>query len=224
MMSHRIFFFVLLSVAILLAGCASHQLKSYETSGFLGNYANFKVGSEGQPNLVYLNPNRNLRQYDKVLIDHVLVSFNPTSENQGVDPVQLTELTEKFHQALVTALKDRYRIVDKPGEGVLRIRTAITDIEPGSPVANTASTIIPVGAAISIIKKSTTGSNLAVGRASMEIELQDSLSGVRLAAAVDRREGGKKVVTGKWTAIEEAFEYWSHKLGVWLDKEKAQSS
>jgi hypothetical protein len=76
---------------------------------------------------------------------------------------------------------------------------------------------------VSIIKKATTGSNMAVGRASMEIELADSLSGARLAAAIDWREGGKKVVSGKWTAIEEAFENWVQKLRVWLDKEKAKS-
>jgi hypothetical protein len=62
---------------------------------------------------------------------------------------------------------------------------------------------------------------MAVGRASVEIELLDSLSGVRLAAAIDRREGGKKVVSGKWADIEEAFQYWAQKLRGWLDKEKS---
>ena len=222
-MLNRSFMFMFLMSIILLAGCAAQQLTSYETSGFLNNYANFKPGGEGQPNLVYLNPGRDLRPYNKLLIDHVVVYFNPESKNKGVDPVQLVELTRYFHQALVDALKDRYPIVDRPGEGVLRIRTAITDVEPGSPVGGAVSTIVPVGAAISIIKKSTTGSNMAVGRASVEIELVDSLSGVRLAAAIDRREGGKKVVSGKWTAIEEAFEYWAQKLRVWLDKERAKS-
>jgi hypothetical protein len=171
---------------------------------------------------VYLNPGRDLRQYNKMLIDQVIIYFNPESEKRGVDPAQLNELTQYFHQALVNALKDRYPIVDKPGQGVLRIRTAITDVEPGSPVKGAATTIIPVGATVSVIKKATTGSNMAVGRASMEIELLDSLSGVRLAAAIDRREGGKKVVSGKWTAIQEAFEYWAQKLRVWLDKERAK--
>jgi len=172
---------------------------------------------------VYLNPGRDLRPYNKLLVDHVVVYFNPESKNKGVDPVQLAELTRYFHQALVDALKDRYLIVERPGEGVLRIRTAITDVDSGSPVGGAVSTVVPVGATISIIKKSTTGSNMAVGRASMEIELVDSLSGARMAAAIDRREGGKKVVSGKWTAIEEAFEYWGHKLRVWLDKERAKS-
>ncbi len=41
------------------------------------------------------------------------------------------------YQALVDALEGPYKIVDAPGSGVLRIRTAITDIEPGKPVRNT---------------------------------------------------------------------------------------
>lgn len=215
--------FMFLMSVILLAGCAAQQLRSYEMSGFLGNYANFKPGGEGQPNLVYLNPGRDLKKYSKVLINHVVVYFNPESKNREIDPVQLNELTEYFHKALVGALKDRYTIVDRPGEGVLRIRTAITDVEPGKPVAGAATTIVPVGATVSVIKKATTGSNMAVGRASMEIELVDSLSGVRLAAAVDRREGGKKVVSGKWSAIQEAFEYWAQKLRAWLDKETGRT-
>ena len=207
---------------VLVVGCAAQQLKSYEMSGFLKDYTKFKPGQEGQPNLVYFNPNRNLRIYDKVLIDHVVVFFSSESPNKGVAPEQLTELTRYFHKALVDVLKEDYTIVQRPGEGVMRIRTAITDIEPGRPVGGAASTIIPVGAAISIIKKSTTGSHMAVGRASIEMELVDSKTGMRLAAAIDRREGGKQLVTGKWTAIQEAFEYWAHKLKAWLDQEKAK--
>ncbi len=221
-MLNRSFLFILLMSIFLLAGCAAQQLRSYEMSGFLRNYAGFEPGGEGQPNLVYLNPGRDLRKYNKVLINHVVVYFNPQSENREIDPVQLNQLTEYFHQALVDALKDRYPIVDRPGEGVLRIRAAITDVEPGKPVAGAATTVVPVGAAVSLIKKTTTGSNMAVGRASMEIELADSLTGARLAAAVDRLEGGKKVVSGKWSAIEEAFEHWAQKLRVWLDKERAR--
>ena len=188
------------------------------------DYSNFTPGAEGQPNLIYLNPKRDLKTYNKILIDHVVVYFNPDSENKGIDPLQLTELTQHFHQALVDALKDRYQIVEEAGEGVLRIRTAITDVEPGRPVAGFTTSVIPVGQAVSLIKKSTTGSNMAVGRASIEIELVDSLSGMRLAAAIDRREGGKKAFAGKWTAVKEAFVIWAQKLRVFLDKEMAPSS
>jgi len=213
-MSNRFLLLAALATAILLVGCSAHKVKSYETSGFLTNYAGFQVGGENQPNLVYINPNLNLKPYNKILIDHVVVYLNPKSKNKGIAPEQLVELTNHFHKALVKALQDRHTIVSGPGKGVLRIRTAITDLEPGSPITGAMSTIIPVGAAISIIKKATTDSNMAVGRV-------DSLSGVRLAAAIDRREGGKKIISGKWTAIEEAFDYWAKNLSAFLDKQKA---
>ncbi|MBW2466360.1 MAG: DUF3313 family protein [Deltaproteobacteria bacterium] len=103
-MLNRFFLFLLLVCAVTCAGCAAQQLASYETSGFLGSYANFEAGAEDQPNLVYLNPARDLSRYDKVLIDHVVVYFHPESKNRGVDPAQLNELTRYFHQALVHAL------------------------------------------------------------------------------------------------------------------------
>lgn len=204
----------------LLVGCAAHKVTSYETSGFLKSYAGLEEGTKDQPNLVYINPSIDLKSYDKILIDQVVVFFNRQSQNKGVDPEQLLKLTNYFHKALVNELQNRFTIVDKPGEGVLRIRTAITDVEPGHPAGNAVSSVVPVGIAISVIKKTTTDTNMGVGRASMEIEIVDSLSGSRLAAAIDRREGGKKIVSGKWTAIEESFEYWAKKLGVFLTKHK----
>ena len=220
-MFNRLMLFAAFLSLVLLTGCAAQKVTSYETSGFMGSYAGLEVGSESQPNLVYLNPSASFRSYNKILIDHVVIYFNKDSKNKGVDPGELTKLSEYFHKSLVGVLQDRYTIVDQPGDGVLRIRTAITDVVPGKPAANTLSSIIPVGMAIHAIKKSTTGTNLAVGQASMEMELLDSLTGERVAAAIDRREGGKQVISGKWSAIEEAFDHWSKKLRVFLDRQKA---
>jgi hypothetical protein len=216
-MFNRLLLFAAFLSLVLLTGCAAQKVTSYETSGFMGSYAGLKVGSEGQPNLVYLNPSANFKSYNKILIDHVVIYFNKDSKNKGVDPGELARLSEYFHKSLVRELKYQYTIVEQPGEGVLRIRTAITDVVPGKPVANTLSSIIPIGVAINIIKKSTTDTSLAVGQASIEMELLDSLTGERMAAAIDRREGGKQVVSGKWSAIEEAFDNWAKKLHGFLN-------
>lgn len=221
-MRRRILLSVFLGGVILLVGCSAQRITSYETSGFMSNYAGFVPGAEGQPNLIYLAPNLDLSLYNKVLIDHVVVYFNPDSPNKEIAPDQLIQLTDYFHKSLIDALQDRYPIVAQPGPGVLEIRAAITDVEPGKPVGNAASSIIPVGVAVNAIKKSTTGSNIAVGRASVEVELLDSQSGMRLAAAIDRREGGKSVASGKWSAAQEAFDYWTKRLRLFIDKQKAK--
>lgn len=216
--------FLLLTAIVgiaLLTGCSAHKVKDYKTSGFMLNYAGFEVGSEDQPNLVYVNPDASLGVYNKIIIDHIVVYFNREYVDNGIDSEQLAELSDYFNQSLTNALQDRYIIVTQPGEGVLRIRTAITGVVPGKPAANAASSIVPVGVAFSAIKKSTTGNNLAVGQASMEIELMDSLSGQRLAAAIDHREGGKGIVSSKWSATKEAFDHWAKNLRNFLDKQKA---
>lgn len=206
---------------LIISGCTAHRLASDERSGFLGDYSQLVKGKETQPNMVYVNPDLDLRPYDKIMIDHVVVFMNPRSENKGIQPEQLAELTKYFHQALVDALEGRYQIVDAPGPGVLRVRTAITDIEPGKPVRNSMSTVIPVGMAVTVVNKAVNDTNLGVGRASVELELLDSVSNERLAAAIDRREGRKRLVSGKWTDVKKSFDYWAERLSVWLVQQKA---
>jgi hypothetical protein len=205
----------------ILWGCTARRIKSYEESGFLGDYSQLVKGGENKPNLVYVKPGIDLRPYDKVMIDQVVVFMNPHSEHKGIQPDQMMELSKYFHQALTDSFKVRYEIVDGPGPGVLRIRTAITDVEPGRPVANSMSTVIPVGMAASAVNRAVNDSNLGVGRASVEVELLDSVSNERLAAAVDRREGRKRVVSGKWTDIKKAFDYWAERLRTWMEQQNA---
>ena len=166
--------------------------------------------------MVYEKPGLDLSSYKKVMIDHVVIYLNPESEAQAIQPEQMTKLSDHFHKALIASLEDQYQITDQPGPDVMRIRAAISDVEPGHPVAGTMSSIMPIGIVISSATKATTDSNVGVGRAAMEIELVDSVSGDRLAAAVDRREGGKQVGSGKWDDVEEAFEHWAEKLGTYL--------
>jgi hypothetical protein len=206
---------------LIINGCTAHRVTSNEKSGFLGDYSQLVKGNENQPNMVYVNPDLDLRPYNKVMVDHVVVFMNPQSENKGIQPDQLVELTKHFHQALIEALEGPYQIVDAPGPGVLRVRTAITDVEPGKPVRNSMSTVIPVGMAVTVVNKAVNDSNLAVGRASVEVELLDSVSGERLAAAIDRREGRKRVVSGKWTDVKKSFDYWADRLRIWLIQQKA---
>ncbi len=205
----------------MLWGCTARRINSYEESGFLGDYSQLVKGGENKPNLIYVKSGIDLRPYDKVMIDQVVVFINPDSEHKGIQPDQMMELSKYFHQALIDSFKVRYEIAEGPGPGVLRIRTAITDVEPGRPVANSMSTVIPVGMAASAVNRAVNDSNLGVGRASVEVELLDSVSEERLAAAIDRREGRKRVVSSKWTDIKAAFKYWAERMRIWVDQQKA---
>ena len=99
------------------------------------------------------------------------------------------------------------------------MRVAITEVKPSKPLANTMSTIVPVGIVLAGATKATTGDNLGTGEAGTEFEMIDSVTGERLAAAVDRRQGGKGVFRGEWEDTKDAFDYyWAQTFRKRLDE------
>jgi hypothetical protein len=151
------------------------------------------------------------------MFERILVALSDEAEYKGIDPALLTELAEYYQNALFDAVKGGYEIVDQPGPGVLRVRVAITDLKPSKPISNTLSSIIPVGMVVAGATKAASGDNLGTGEAATEIDILDSLTGERLAAAVDRRQGGKSAFRGKWEDTKQAFDYWAKRFRHRLD-------
>jgi hypothetical protein len=73
------------------------------------------------------------------------------------------------------------------------------------------------------VKKVATGTAAFVGKAGVEAEIQDSMSEERLAAAVDRQVGQKRLegVTNTWDDVNQAFDYWSERLRMRLAELRA---
>ena len=208
-----------ISTAIVsMVACSATGMKNVDQSGFLKDYSQLQEGIEGQAALTYIKPGVDFKSYDKMMFERVSVYLSPKSESYEIDPTILKELTDYYQKALVEATKDGYEIVDKPGPGVLWVRVAITDVVASSPTANTMSSIIPVGIVVAGATKATTGDNLGTGEAASEMEILDSVTKERLAAAVDRRQGGKAVFEGKWEDTKEAFDHWAQNFRKRLDK------
>ncbi len=208
----------LLVVTIGLVGCAAGGMKDVKESGFLKNYSQLSPGGEGQAALLYVKPGVNFKKYDKLMFERVSVYMNPTLENRDIDPTILKEMTDYYQNAIFDAVKSGYTIVDKPGPDVLWVRVAITDLAPSHPGANTLSTIIPVGMAVSLATKAVSDDNLGTGEAATEMEALDSMTKERLVAAVDRRQGGKAILRATWTDTKDAFDYWAKRFRERLDQ------
>lgn len=218
-MKKQVVRFGLLSASvIMLAGCAASGMKNVETTGFLGNYSQLQAGVADRAALSYVKPGVDLKKYNKIMFERIVVMLSAQAETKELDPAMLKELTDYYAQALFNAVKDGYEVVDQPGADVLRVRVAITGLKPSKPVANTMSTIIPVGMVVAGATKAVSGDNLGTGEASTEFELLDSMSGERLAAAVDRRQGGKAVFRGKWEDTKDAFDFWAKRFRERLDE------
>lgn len=191
-------------------GCATQ--KKVGPSGFLGDYPRFEKGPEGVENR-YLKKGVDFSKYNKIMMDEVVFFFKNDADYKGIHPSDIIELSEEFHKVFVDTLGDL--LTDTPGPGVARMRLAVTDLEPSSPVAGTVSTVIPVGLAVSLIKKGATGEYVGIGSASAEVEFLDSVSNERIAVGMDKAPGGKLDV-GKLAAAKSAFQFWAKRLQTFM--------
>jgi hypothetical protein len=158
------------------------EAKELKPSGFLEDYSGFTESEETKDFYVKRNPDRNIGEYSKFIIDPITVYFAPRKglskinpKRVGINPKRLAELTAFFEEEIVRTLSENYTVVDEPGEGVLRLKIAVTDVKANMPILNIH------------MYSSTTG--IGLGSASMEGEAVDSATGEQILAVVDSRKG-----------------------------------
>lgn len=203
---------VLGGAVLFLGACstATTQAPSANPSGFLTG--KFYKGKDGQALMVYVDPDAQWRQYDKILIDPVTLWSDAETSNLPKGEAQ--QLQNYLDKSLRRELKKDYTLVDRPGPGVMRLRVAITEAEGSSHVQDTVSA---AGSDSQLSPGSSPiagGTSKFVAAAGIEGELRDAMTNDRLAAAIDRRVGEKslKRESQTWADIENAFDYWSRRL------------
>lgn len=162
---------VLAVAPIWLAGCSTPAAKT----GFLKDYSKLKQHSDIEERYVYINPNMNVGDYSKFIVDPVAVNLSQEGKARETDPEKLAELAQYFHEQIVGQLEQGYRVVKSPGPGVARVRVSISDIKRAIVALN--------------IHPSTKLSGAGLGEAGMEFEMVDSASGKTIAAAIDHQTG-----------------------------------
>jgi hypothetical protein len=180
-------------------------------SGFLGDYSQLRPGGEGRAAMVYVNPNAKWSAYHSIMI--APVQF--WSSDNSVPASDQKVLTAYFYNALRTNLEKRFTLAEKPGPGVMELKTAITGASASTPVLRSVSVIVPQARVLSAAKSMATGSYAFVGSAQAEGEMVDSVSGKRLAAAIDKREGGMALQSAaqwKWGDAQNILDYWAKKI------------
>jgi len=193
-----------------------------EYSGFLnGYYKDLQPGPKGGAKMRWLKPGVDFSKYNKLMVDSVVFYYAEDSEDKGIDPEQMKELSDAFDEALVNALKDKYPIVAEPGPDVARLRVAITGVKKSKPVLSAVSSVLPVGLGINIIKKGVTGSWTGSGGTHAEFEALDSTNNDVIAVAVDERSAG---FTERFTSLgsaKEAFKTWAELIRKFMDEAHA---
>ena len=215
---------------IALAGCAvteketpTPQNMSEGTtggSGFLSSetYAKLQQGTKDQVGLVYINPNVDWRQYNKVMIAAVTVGLGP---NDQVSDQDEQTLSSYYYHALERDLSKDFTLVNQPGPDVMIVRVALTSATTATPVLRTISVVIPQARLLNSVANLATGSYAFVGSAQSEGEVTNAMTGQVLAAGVDKRSGGlsiKNASVWQWGDAENAMDFWAQRLATRLQE------
>ena len=150
------------SLHLLLTGCSSKGTESADPqTGFLGDYSQLAPGRGDQAQFIYINPRADFGPYQRIIIDPVVVWRQGASRFSGFPRAEVDALADSLAAAMRSRFALEFDVVEAPGPGTMRIRIALTGV--------TSSADDPK----------------AVERVSIEVEVVDAQTNVRLVAAMD---------------------------------------
>jgi len=215
----------LLASAILLSGC---QSVAPVQAGFMDSYDNFRQHPYVDDAQLWIKPGvsrADIAGYQQFVILPIEV-WPDSNGYQGVTPAELSAITGSFRKALIDTLAPEYLVVDQSGEKTALIRIAITDLTRSVPEKGVLD-YIPVRLVISAGKDAAlalAGKEYSAVKASLELEFYDSLTGKRLAAVIDRKNGDSFIQEkneNDMVHMQKLFELWIKRFKKSLDDIKA---
>ena len=217
---------------LLLAGCATtKEASGPKYSGFLSDYSKLEPDPDGSGAERYRNPAVDMKKYNKILFEKIMVSLKDDTQYKAVDPDALKAMTDYLHEAIARELGDAYPIVNEPGPDVLRLRVAITDIAPTQTAMTVVMLVTPYATVADLasgaMSKGGAGSAPYLGHAGIEAEGLDSETLQPVFEYVDQRFGKKYDPENpgsyfqaykEWGYVQQAFDYWAKKFRQRLDE------
>jgi hypothetical protein len=183
----------ILAFGIFLGGVVGCTKVKYKPSGFLNNYSNLKPHPTDEGFYSYENPKKDLSNYSRFYVQHVVVVFSDDSIKRGVDPTKINELSEYLRNQIIRALEDKYTL------------TGFGQRQPGT---------VAIGIAITDLKPKEKDS----GGASMEYKLVDYATNEIIMAGVITQTLSGDSNQSEWTPTRTLFDQWAARLRARLDE------
>lgn len=227
-----------LSLAVVMGmviGCAAtKQAKEVVPAGFLQDlYPHMRPGKGDEALLVYRNPTVDWAEkatYTKILLDPVMIWRGEDSVAAGPTQQDVQDLANAFYAVLYQELSKDYEMVSDPGPKTFRMQAALTNAQRSRPALDILSSVpAPMNVVFmaSTFKTWKTGKPLFKGEASVEGKVIDAASGDVIAAAVDRRVGGRFLNGDVFDSLNDvygALKYWSQLTRFRLCQLRKQST
>ena len=187
----------ILALSIILGGVLGCAKDKFYRSGFLSNYSNLKPHPRKKGFWVYTNPDKNLSDYSRFYVQHVVVYFSDESLKRGVDPTQINELSEYLRNQIIRSLENKYTLAGfgQREPGTMAIKIAITGLKPEEENK---------------------------GGASMEFKLVDYSTDEIIMSGVITQTLSIVSRQNQWLPTRTLFQYWATRLRGRLDEIHSQ--
>ncbi len=183
---------VALTATALAATFISAQDNPWKGETFLSDYSTLKpVPTKTGQDYTYLAPgaDERLAQVDAVMVDQPEISISGASPYKSAKPDDLKAISEFMRSAVIERLKARgFKVVDQPGERVLYLRAALTDLQLKKKKRGILA-YTPIGAVVHGVASAVQGFMKEVDIIDMagQAELSGSQTGDVLGAMVAKR-------------------------------------
>lgn len=205
------------------AGAAAAGAPEGQTSGFLGDYSQLKPAPDREGVMLFIDKSGDYRPFTKVMFDPVQVYVAPSPAQAQLAPDVVNRMSENFLVSFRKALEPKYQVVATPGPDVLRVRTAITGIQPVKPERE-AIDYLPFKALYNVGREAV-GSGRRVAEMTAEMEVL-APNGKRIAAATATRKGDKVLPQGEkvtWSQLSSITDYWAKSFRQRLDELRGEA-
>jgi Protein of unknown function (DUF3313) len=217
---------LVMALTVLIGACTATRARrgAPEAAGFLGDYSNLQNNPQYPAALVYVKPNVQWGKYSAIQLESA--GLYGTDQTKALSPEDQERLAGMLYNTMTQELEKYFTVVKSPAPNTLRVRMALTQAQGSQVALRTVTTVVPQ------LRMASTATGLAsdtaatVGAATAEMEAQDSVSGERVAAAVDARAGTKALFAGrsyeKWGDVQAAIDYWSKRVAWQLSRQGVQ--
>jgi len=200
---------------------SSAQAEHHAHSGFIDNYPELQLDKEGGDAMIYRKPGTELGSYQKVMIDPIEIWYAEDSKYKGISPDDLKVITDALYKKLLAQLEPDYPVVSRSGEGVLRIRLAITNVHAEKKKRGLFG-YTPVGLLVGGVESlAGVAKNIKLDDATIEAELLDAQSSEQMSVLIDKLSvetaGKEKDTDTSWEDIEASLDFYAKRLRSRLD-------
>lgn len=208
-----LFLFSLLGLGVVACTTTKQpRASSIQYSGFLRDYSQLEKGRKNYPVLSYVKPGLSLANYHSLWVEPPVIYLSKESLKK-LKREDIERVVGFAYEGGRSAMGGTVKIVQQPGPGVMRIRWAITELQPASKM-NIVTGVVWQAQLAQVALSEGTDTHLFVGRISVEFEILDSLTGEVLMSGIDSRVGSNAIqnVGSTWGDVQDAFKLWGERF------------